>query len=275
MRRPAFATGRSAAPWVVIAIGIATLAITPRAWAQDEDPERVAMARALFQEGVELARRESYEDATDRFRRAYAIRPAPAIAFNLASALMHRGLLVEASEALQRVLRDPSTTAELRSSAEAQRADIARRLGRLTVRLDGDPTDVRVRVGTRELPAEAVGVAVPFDPGSHDAVATRDGEDVARAHVDVAEGGSAEVVLAVPPRAERAEAPVAALQVTPAESAPPSDRGGGDDTWLWVGIIGGAAVAIGVGVALAVVFTTPSGEEAPSIGNAMPGVIEW
>ncbi|AKF07743.1 hypothetical protein DB32_004892 [Sandaracinus amylolyticus] len=260
---------------MAVAIGIATLAITPRAWAQDEDPERMAMARSLFQEGVELARRESYEEATDRFRRAYAIRPAPAIAFNLASALVHRGLLVEGSEALQRVLRDPTTPAELRSSAEAQHADIARRLGRLTVRVEGDASDVRVRVGTRDLPSEAIGVAVPFDPGSHEAVAIRDGEDVARAQVEVGEGQAAEVVLDVPARAERVEAPRAALAVTPVETTEPSDRGGGDDTWMWVGIVGGAVVAIGVGVTLAIVMTTPSGEEAPSIGNAMPGVIEW
>jgi hypothetical protein len=248
----------------------AALTITSLAHAQEDDPGRVAAARALFQEGVALARRGEYEQATDRFRRAQELRPAAPIAFNLASALAHQGVLVEASEILQRLLRDPSVTGELRDSVERARQEIIPRLARLTVRLEGDPQDVRVEIDTRELPAAAIGVALPVDPGPHDVRAQRDGADVARDRIELAEGALGEVVLTIPARSVASEAIVGGL---PAADGDAAQSNGDDGVAIALGIVAAVAVVAGVTVT-AVVLTAPQTPESVS-GNAMPGVLTW
>lgn len=239
--------------------------------AQDDDPARAAAARALFQEGVELARREAYGDAADRFRRAYALRPAPSIAFNLASALTHEGRLVEASEVLARALRDPALDADMRTALQTQHAALAPRLGRLVVRVEGEPSGAAVQLDGRELPPEAHGIALPVDPGAHEATATRDGAEVARAGAEVGEGARAEIVLSVPAPQVAAIDPV--RDAEPIDTTPPA--GGGDDG-VWIGVgIGIGVIVVGAVVTTAILLTQDSGTMAPVTGNAMPGVITW
>lgn len=255
----------------VLLVALVTACALPAlARAQDDDPSRAAAARALFQEGVELARRESYADAADRFRRAYALRPAPSIAFNLASALTHQGRLVEASETLARLLRDPALDEDMRAAIGVQQAAIAPRLARLSVRLDGDASGATVSLDGRELPAEALGIALPTDPGAHEAIATRGGETVARERTELGEGARGELVLHVP-------APVVAPAAIEAPRAAPSEpvaQGGGDDVWIWIGI-GAGVIVVGAAVTAAVLLAPGSSEPTPISGNTMPGVITW
>lgn len=257
---------------------LATLTIAPVARAQDDDPARVAAARALFQEGVTLARRGEYADATDRFRRAHALRPSAPIELNLASALVHQGALVEASEIFERILRDPSLPRAIRAQAERLRDELAPRLARLTVRLEGDASDVRVELDSRELEQAALGVALPIDPGAHEVRALRDGADVAVDRVELAEGERGELVLTIP---ARDEVPREALVVAPPAESParttgrdaPEPQGGDDGVVIVLGIVGALAVA-GAVTAVAVVLTTEQ-TPTPFSGNAMPGVLTW
>ncbi|UJR78437.1 tetratricopeptide repeat protein [Sandaracinus amylolyticus] len=268
---------------------LTTLLLAPAAHAQDPDPARGAAARALFQEGVGLARRGDYAEAIDRFRRAQALRPAAPIAYNLAAALAHEGELVEAAELLERVLRDPSIPPQLRASAERQRDQIAPRVGRLTVRLEGDHGGVRVHIDERELPEAMVGVPVPIDPGAHEIRAMRDGEDVAHERIEIGEAERREVALTIPARVVPREAlTVAPARASSSERVPeaaletserdPVDRGssggGGDDALvITLAIVGGVVVA-GAVTATAIVLTSPQTPE-PVMGNTMPGVLTW
>jgi hypothetical protein len=250
------------------------LACALSARAQDEDPS--ALARSLFRDGVALARAERYEEAAERFRRAYEIRATPAIAFNLASALSHLGRLVEASEWLERILRSPELDADLRSATELQLEELRPRLARITIHLRGDAEGVTVRVDARELPAAAIGIAVPIDPGAHAIIARRGGQEVARGSVDVAAGASAEISLDVPEREREPEparpvVPPEALTVTPERDEPARS----DDTGIWVAVGIGIALAVGgAAVAIGVVASQPS-MEAPIAGNTSPPILEW
>lgn len=239
--------------------------------AQADEPGRVAAARALFQEGVALARRGEYEPAVDRFRRAQALRPAPPIAFNLACALAHQGMLVEASEILERLLRDPSVTGDLRESALRERQEMTPRLSRLTVRLEGDPEDVRVEIDARELPGAAIGVAVPVDPGAHEVRAQRDGADVAHDRIELDEGAHGEVVLTIPARTVTSD--VLIMGGPSAADGEATPNGGDEGIAIALGIVAAVAVVAGVTV-LAVVLTAPQ-TPTPVSGSAMPGVLTW
>jgi hypothetical protein len=255
------------------------LSFAPARASAQSDPSHAAAARALFQEGVGLARAGSYAEAIDRFRRAQALHPAGPVAFNLASALVHQGELVEASEMLARLLRDPSITRVIQTAAERLRAEIAPRLARLRVRVAGDAEGVRVELDARELPSAAVDVPMPVDPGAHEIVAQRGDEEVARERVELAEGESRELVLTIARREIPAPVvPRAALEAPPPRREEPSLTPvavSGRDDGVWIGIgVGLAVLAVGAVTTTAVVLTMPQGPM-PVSGNAMPGVLTW
>lgn len=246
------------------------------ALAQDDAPPpddhfQTAAARAAFLEGVALARTGDYAGAEDRFRRAQVLHPAPTVAFNLASALVHRGGLVEACEILEGVLRDPASTEELRAQARRQRDAITPRLARLTLRLDGPVAGVRVEIDAREVRLAALGVAVPIDPGLHEVRALREGRDAASDHIELAEGESRELSLVIPSPELHLER-ILEEPTTPAP--PPPIVASGDDTLMIVLGVSVGIVAVAAITTTAIVLTLPSAPAEVS-GNTVPPVLTW
>lgn len=244
--------------------------------AAQDDVERTALARSLFRQGVELSDAGRWAEAADHFRRSLSLRDSPIVEFNLATALTHTGRLVEATELFRRASRDPEAPERLRQAARQQIDALAPRLGRLTVEVEGPLGSVELRMDGDALPREGVGVAAPADPGHHVLVALRDGAEVARSEVDVAEGGAASVRLVVPPPpiAEvtlpegSTEGPAAAAVVDPAPVAAP-----GDDGLVWLGVILGVVV-VGAAAALTTFLVLDAqGTEPPIEGNLGPAVI--
>ncbi len=212
----------------------------------------VAAARSLFRDALTAADAANWEEAASLFERAQALRPSPAIALNLASALKHLERLVEAPEPLHRVIRNDETTRRLRLRAQRQLDALLPRLGELTVVVDGEVAGVTFRLDTQPLAAAAIGVATPTDPGPHRVVALRDDEEVASSELVIEEGGRHELRLTVPPRAievpsprevaeeqnEPSQSVSGVLRVEPVDVAKPLRR----QWWLWT------AIAVGVGV---------------------------
>jgi hypothetical protein len=232
------------------------------------------MARDLFRQGVEIADHAQWPDARDRFERAYQLRRTPVIAFNLATACVHLGLLVEAVERFEEVRRDEATHADARAASEQQLAALRPRLARLTVRVTGARAGATFALDERPLPDALVGVTAPADPGHHVVVASRGGAEVARGECDVAEAAAAEVTIDVP-------APLP----TPGEVArhdgaagPPTGTGphvvpANDSTLLWVGVTAGV-VAVVAGVIIAVVLLSQPSTPLP-MGDSNPGTLHW
>ena len=224
--------------------------------AQD-DPEATttAQVRALFEEGLALADEERWERAADRFRRAWSLRAAPVIGYNLAAALDRLGRLVDASEVLERVVRMPDAPEEVRRPASGLLEAIRPRLAHLRIRTEGDAREVIIRVGERELPTELVGMATAVDPGAHVVRAMVGEEVVATRTVEVEEGESAQVLLAIPARAPSPEE-VAWANGGGGESGSALGSGSGEpeDTgsilgewWFWTftaAVLAGGVVAV-------------------------------
>jgi hypothetical protein len=246
---------------------------------QAQTAQETALARTLFQEGVALGDKGNWSEAADRFRRAYSLKPTAGIAFNLASALVEIGKLVEASELLEKVARDPAAAADLKSESEAKLAQLESRKAYLTLHIPNAPTEgLRIQVDGHDWPTAAVGVASPVDPGSHALEATSPPDLSAHQSVQVAEGERRELTLVLsaplrkvvelPPPAPTA--PPQPAQV-PVQSSNHKDKPPLYKNWmLWTGV--GVAVIAGV-VTGAVLASGGDKTQSPIGGNT--GTIKW
>jgi hypothetical protein len=237
--------------------------------AQTTDPATTAAARSLFERGASAADAGDHATAADLLARSLALRSSPVVAFNLAQSLAQLGRLVEASETL--VLAERGATNEtLRAAAAELRAQIAARLAHVTVTVSPPDTDAEVRLDGSPLAAALRGTATPVDPGAHVATALREGVEVARVEVDVAEAQVADLPLVVPAVVVAPPPPDEVVIVEPIVEPPPS----GDDTVLiavltTVGVLVVAGVGIGLGVGLS--QQTPG----PVEGNLSPRVVRF
>ena len=237
----------------------------------DTEAQQAAMARALFVDGVEEAREGSFHRAADFFRRAHELRPAPPVAYNLASALVQIGRLVEATEILHWVARHPATTPEMQAAAQLTIAQVAPRLARIRVALSGAPGEVTLTLDALPLGPAVLGVLVPVDPGHHVLAAHRGEERVAETELSLEEGSEREIELAIPdpppPPPVRAEP----LRVAaPPPPPPPSE----DLSWLlWTGV--GVGVATLVAIVAGVLASEAQGLEAAIAGTTNPPILEW
>jgi hypothetical protein len=236
---------------------LAVVLATPPSLAQPTQADTAA-ARALFTEGRELAQREDWPAAVDRFRRALGLRPSPAIRYNLAASLVHVGKLVEASELCRAVLRDAPERDPARAPAQALLREIEPQLVQLTINLEGDAAAATVLLDGEPFSAERIGVATPIDPGAHTIVVRRGRQEATR-RIDLAPGGEAGLTLTVPieaavsaPDAADPPATAAERQTSPDEAmvprAAPVDRP--EPSGLrWPLVLAGVGL-VGVGVVL-------------------------
>jgi len=178
----------------VVAYTVVALVLGSPSISDADDPAQSQLARTLYEEGLDLAGQERWHEAIDRFERAFAIRAEPAIALNLASALMAENRLIEASEWLgQAAIRSQSHA--VRDLAISLRTDIARRIGHIVIVLPGDQTgwsvtldgkDVTRTLGTRDL---------AVDPGEHIVALLRNGVLIRSTTIEIPPGSFRRIVL--------------------------------------------------------------------------------
>lgn len=272
----------------LVAFGILTWAVfgaAAPAVAQRAE-EETAAARALFAEGLELAQREEWALAADRFERTLALQDSPTVAYNLAVAWTHTGRLVAAAEHLRRVVRDETTPAGVRNLAQQRLAELEPRIARLTLEVEGSIAGIALRLDGTPVSSARIGVALPADPGRHAVEALRGGDVVARAESEIAEGTSATLRLVVPAAPIDAAAAARASEASERTAAPsgsdergrPIATGGSTEResasllsqwWFWASV--GAVLAAG---GLAAYLLLQPDDPAIVQGDLMPGVLE-
>jgi hypothetical protein len=225
-------------------------------------PDPTAQARALFAEGVAHTQAHEWEPAADAFTRALALRPAPAIRYNLAATLVELGRYREASSRLAELVPD-ELPANLAPLVDALGARIRREAGRLSVRRAADLGDATVTLDDEALDERELTRQIPVAAGSHSVAAIRDGAAVATASVSVEAGERVHVLLALTGADGRGE---------PEEPPPPTDMTQEWGFWVAVGV--GALVFVAVAVVVGI-STADTGGTEPIEGNFSPGVITW
>ena len=222
-------------------------------------------ARALFGEGVACVEAEDWTCAEARFREALELVDAPAVRYNLASAVFEQGRYPEADRLARQVLANPETPEQIHTHATTLRQQIQERAVRAHIVLEGAPPGAEVRVDGEAVPA-AEWAEVPLSAGSH-RVSVHDGDElVSERTVEAIDGEPLAVEITV--------------VATPDEITDPGDGGGGrfdtaifEDPIFWA--IAGGSVALVVIIIIVVAVAASSGTEEPIVGDYDPGVITW
>jgi hypothetical protein len=241
------------------------LSLTPAiAWAEPTDTDR-ATARILALEGQKAYNSQDFTTAAERFARADSLIHAPTLSLALARSQAALGKLVTAQEIYNRVVREgapagsPPSWSKAVDDAKREAAMLAPRIPSLTITVSG-AVDAKVTIDGVLVPAAALGVRRPVDPGKHVIRAEATGFAAAEANLTLAEGKNAPVVLKLEPASAKAPAPLAAAtppaetpkaspEITPpAEAQPDTDapKGSPRKTIGMVALgVGGAGLLLG------------------------------
>lgn len=189
------------------------LASSPASAEPRRDP---AMAEALFNSARALLERGDWPAACAKLKASMDLDPSVSTALKIARCHEHEGKLAlawsDAREALklnQTVSQAESRRRELAAYAERLIADLAPRVPKIRVRITNPPPELRLAYDDRPLPVDALGEALPIDPGEHTISADADGYLGLRRTVTLVEAQVLDVDLTLVPIAPPAAQPPA------------------------------------------------------------------
>lgn len=229
----------------------------PGAFAQSA--ENKAAARNLGIEGIKLADAGNCEAAVEKLQRAEALYHAPTILGRLGECQVTLGRIVEGTENLNRVVREPlpSTAPEAflkaRERAQGVLDGALPKIAKLKIIVSPNVEGLVVKVSDKPVPSALIGAERPTDPGTHTVVAEAPGHAPAQAEVTLKEGGRESVNLTLTPLPEEAApatpaTPQDAAPAAPGPAATPADAGaGGSDKTLAYTLLGIGGVGIVAG----------------------------
>src|SRR5262245_37295203 len=183
----------------LVVLGASLCLPVGRAVAQDEATR--AEARKIGYAGVEAYQAGDFATARERLETAYQLLRVPSLGLWSARALAKLGKLVEAEARYLEVIRLPTSVGDeaiqeqARQDARNERAELARRIPSVLVRIEGAPVgEVAVAIDGAPLVGSAVGEAHLVNPGRHKIEGTR-GTARTSDEVVVSEGQQKEAVL--------------------------------------------------------------------------------
>ncbi|HEX4335389.1 MAG TPA: hypothetical protein VH062_05715 [Polyangiaceae bacterium] len=300
MTRRRFPGGASSALLSLLIGSAASVAGVAHAQGAETSAADTAAARSLAVDGVKLAQAGKCDDAVDKLERAEKLHHAPIVLANLGECRVTQGHLVDGTEMLRRVLREPlpdhpsPTLSKAYEHAQATLDATTPKIGRLTISLtgqgDAQPT---VTVDGEPVSAALLGADRPTDPGEHAVEATATGFLKATAKVTLGEGERKSIKLDLEhdpayvapaaveeaPRAAPVEsAPAPARPMPTAASVdtdtPPPVHSSANHTAAYVSwIVGGAALAVGGGFGIAA-MSGKSDLDKQCNGNACPAAAQ-
>ena len=203
---------------------------------EDVHSADVAAARDLAIEGLKLADAGQCAPAIDRLSRAEKLHHAPIVLGRLGECEITMGKIVDGTEDLRRLLREPmpsSPTPALTKALERAQSTLDQAKGRialLNISVKEPATDVTVLVDGQLVPSAMFDRGRPTDPGEHRVEATAPGFLKASRVVNLAPGEKQDLSfkLIAAPDAPTNSAPVpvaaGATKVSAAPRVPPQKR---------------------------------------------------
>lgn len=228
-------------------IALAIILLSSPALAEPTEDDK-SLALTLFRRGRELMEAKRIDEACASFAESQRLDPGGGTLLNLAVCHEEQGRTATAwaefSDGLALARRDQRTDrVEL---AQTHMTALEPKLSRLVINAPSDAALRIVRNGG-DVPAAALGIAVPVDPGRHVVEAFVGTNSVFRMEIDVGADGDRRVVDVVPSEAPR-ETPLRADPpvVTTVQAEPPPRRSSLRPILGWT-LVGAGAISIGTG----------------------------
>jgi hypothetical protein len=221
------------------------------AHAQDAD---IAQARQLGQQAQAAYDAGNYAESEKLWAAAAKLyAAAPTLTLGLARTQAKLGKYVAAQESYNRIIREwgsaaspPPAFKDALEAAKTEVGPVSAKVASVVITVDGPASPV-VTIDGQSVPAAALGLKRPVDPGTHVIKASGDGFKPAEQPFKVAEGGTAEAKLKLEKAPEVAVVPpppVGGAQTT--EPPPESGKKGGSKTLAFVAFgVGGAGLVVG------------------------------
>lgn len=209
------------------------------------DPTKAA-PEALYNAGLEAAKKSDWEQAYQSFSAAWRVRQHPQIALNLGRAALKTGRHGEAAEHLAFFLRETKDQVENNDRALVQELLIEAKQKVATLIIKVNRAGAEVVVDGNVVGQAPLARDLYLDPGSHTVEARHGKERAAPITVDLSAGQSRQLGLSFEKTSDAAPLP------SGAEEAAAEQDGGGPQKEILIagGIISGAGLLAGVGLTI-------------------------
>jgi hypothetical protein len=212
---------RAVRPWLasrglllvgLSALPLVTLRPSPARAQEDSAAADTAAARTLAIEGLKLADLGNCPEAIDKLARAEKLHHAPIVLGRLGECLVGQGRIVEGTEALRKLLREPlppnAIPALVRAHERAQSVfDTAKiKIAQLIIFVKTPAEGLVVTVDGQPLSSVLLGGERPTDPGDHVIEANAPGYFKASRQVTLGAGEKQEINLELQPDPQAAAA---------------------------------------------------------------------
>ncbi len=229
---------------LALLLSLATLG-TASASAQDV----VFLAQQRYDAGLTAYEAGRVDEALEHFRASFGMVHSPNTRLMVARCLRNLERFAEALMEYELTAREAEDRARTearfgatRDAALEEGAEVEPRVGRVRLSIAERPDGLVIRIGSREIPVEALEVAIPVDPGSVSVQASAPGHRAAERSIEVRAGATEQVELALEPEAIASTPEPSAA---PPSSAPASSIAAWTSTGLFLAA-SGVAVALGV-----------------------------
>jgi hypothetical protein len=265
-RRTALGTLVSSAPFafalaLAATLPLAVLTVASPAHAQDASSQDIAQARQLGGQAQAAYDKGDFTESEKLWTAAAKLyTQAPTLTLGLARTQAKLGKVVAAQESYNKIVREwgntPNPPPAFKDAVEAAKTEVvavSAKVASVTVSIEG-PTNPQVTIDGQAVPAAALGLKRPVDPGSHKVTATADGYKPADTTFSVTEGGSAAATL----KMEKAAGGAVAAAPVPGPAGPgpasPGEpgadvgtgKGSSNKTLAFVAFgVGGAGLVVG------------------------------
>lgn len=241
---------------LVAGLPVAALSYASPASAQDSASQDIAQARQLGQQAQTAYDAGNYAESEKLWNAASKLyTQAPTLTLGLARTQAKLGKVVAAQESYNKIIREwgnnsaaPQPFKDALEAAKNEVGAVSAKVASVTVNVEG-PTNPTVTIDGQAVPAAALGLRRPVDPGSHKVAASADGYKPTETTFSVAEGGTAAATL----KMEKASGAVVAggpPPVTGPTTEPPNadtgSKGSSNKTLALVAFgVGGAGLLVG------------------------------
>ncbi len=246
---------------VAAAFPFAACALVPSlAYGQDASAQDIAQARQLGGQAQAAYDAGNFAESEKLWTAAGKLySAAPTLTLGLARTQAKLGKYVAAQESYNRIVREfgnnPNPSPAFKDAIEAAKAEVgamSAKLASVTIAVEGGAPNPQVTIDGQVVPAVALGLKRPVDPGQHLVKASAEGYKPAETSFTVAEGANAEAKV----KLEKLEG-AAALAATPATGTTPASstspaaadtgsKGSSNKTLALVAFgVGGAGLVVG------------------------------